>query len=49
MAVSYDVIVAGGGPAGVAAAMAARADISVRSVDPTVLRDSLRRQGCYLR
>ncbi len=38
-----------GQAAGTAAAMAARADISVRSVDPTVLRDSLRRQGCYLR
>ena len=38
-----------GQAAGTAAAMAARSDISVRSVDPTVLRDSLKRKGCFLR
>ena len=38
-----------GQAAGTAAAMAARSDISVRSVDPTVLRDSLKRKGCHLR
>ena len=38
-----------GQAAGTAAAMAALSDISVRSVDPTVLRDSLKRKGCHLR
>ena len=38
-----------GQAAGTAAAVAARRDGSVRSVDPAALRDSLKRQGCFLR
>ena len=38
-----------GQAAGTAAALAARSDITVREVDPTALRDSLKRKGCFLR
>ena len=38
-----------GQAAGTAAAVAARRDGSVRSVDPAALRDSLKRKGCHLR
>ena len=49
MSIRYDVIVAGGGPAGVAAAMAVQARLSPVQLDPACLRDGLRQDGCYLR